>query len=814
MPRRSTLRSVVLLASALAIAGCEETAVLLSTGTASTLQVTAFVDSNGDGMLGSGDETISGLTITVTGPVTLNGETSANGVATIQGLQPGSYVVAATGSVPAGAVLSTAVNPSVTAPFQGAELQATFRYAFAPGAIVGRLFRDDNANGQFDADTDLPAAGIAVSAERAVDGEVFGTITDSEGAFEIRTLRKGSYTVSFGLPANASLVGGDVLAVEVGADGEVSVDAEFEGALLIDISDARTAPIGQSVTVEGVIAWAPPFDGRILFVQDATGGLSVFENNLPAGLAIGDRIRMTGSAGAFDGERQINSITAFEVLSSGPPPVPVQTTGASIAAGEDLGELVTIDGTVEQIDVLNFGNQMVLLRDANGDAFTVYADSRTGVEDTAWQIGQLYGVTGPLGTDESVGGTDLEVDNPNRIEVRSLDDVQPGGATVLIADARNAIGSTVAVQGVITWVPDFDSRVIFLQDETGGISTFDSDLADFAPAGGFQPGHLIRAVATVGAFRGEVQLNDFASIDVLGTVAIPAPEGVTGASVNAGEDQGELVTITATVDAVDNPSFDNQQVTMTDGAGTTFTVYADGRTGLQLTDWTVGERYRVTGVIGSDDRNTPAARIEPRGPADQVVAAPGEVSIAEARALPGETVTVTGTVSRRIGWSGGDDAVAIQDETAGVFIFGFGDIPALDPGDVIQVEGTVGDFRGEVQIDPTSITVVSTGGAAPTPIVITGAQLNQGLFQGQLVSYTGTATVVTEFNDFGTADLEVTDASGTGARVFVDNRAGLSFADFSVGQELVVIGVPGFFDGNDPGGQLEVIIDTDVSFVN
>jgi len=740
MPRRLTLRPVALLAAALAVAGCDDSAVPLSSGTASSLQVTAFVDVDGDGMLGAGDEPISGLTITATGPVAISGETSAAGVATIQGLQPGTYTVTASGSLPTGAVLSTAASPSITAPFQGAELETTFRYAFAPGAIVGRLFRDDNANGQYDPDADLPAAGIAVTAERLSDGEEFEDVTDAEGAFEIRTLRKGTYAVSFGLPDNATLVGGDVVSVEVGAEGEVSLDAEFEGQLLIDIADARTAPVGQSVTVEGAISWAPGFDDRVLFVQDATGGLSVFDFNLPAGLAIGDRIRMTGSAGAFDGERQVNSLTAFEVLSSGPPPVPVQVTAAGISAGENLGELVTIDGTVEQVDVLNFGNQMILLRDGNGDAFTVYADSRTGVEETAWEVGQVYGVTGPLGTDDDVGGTDLEDANPNRVEVRGLDDVQQGGATVAIGDARNAVGSTVAIQGVITWVPSFDDRVLFIQDETGGITTFDFDLADFAPMDGFEAGQLIRAVATVGEFRGEAQLGDFTSVDVLGTVALPAPEGVTGASINAGDDQGELVTITATVDAVENPSFDNQRVTMTDAAGTTFTVYADGRTGLQLGDWTVGERYRVTGVLGFDDRNTPAPQLEPRGPADQVVAPAGELSIAEARVLAGETVTVTGTVSRRVGWSGGDDAIFIQDESAGIAVFGFGAIPAVDPGDVVRIEGEIGDFNGEVQIDPADITVVATGGAAPTPIAVTGAQLNQGLFQGQLVTYSGTAT--------------------------------------------------------------------------
>jgi hypothetical protein len=814
MVRRPLPRLFAATAALLAVTACDESAVILSSGTASTLQVTAFVDVDGNGVFGAGDQAVVGLTITASGAASLTATTGADGIAAFTGVTPGSYTLSIAGDVPAGAVLATAANPTVVAPFQGAELSREFRYAFAPGEITGRLFRDDNGNGEFDADTDLPAAGIGVTATRQSDNEEFSTTTDAGGVFAIGLLRPGTYVVTFDLPSNANLVGGDDFTVTVGSDAAVIIDAEFEGELLIDMATARTAPLGQSVTVEGVISWAPSFDDRVLFVQDGTGGLSVFDFGLPDGLQVGDRIRMTGAAGAFDGERQIGSITAFEVLSSGPPPVPIQVSGASIRAGENLGQLVTINGTVEQVDVLSFGNQMVLLRDENGDTFTVYADSRTGVEDSAWEVGQLYGVVGPLGTDENVGGTDLEDGNPNRVEVRGLDDVQEGGATVAIADARNAIGATVAIEGVITWAPSFDDRVLFIQDATGGITTFDFDLSDFAPMGGFEAGQLIRAVATVGAFRGELQLGSFSSVDVLGTVPIPAPMGVTGASINAGADQGELVTITGTVTGVTNPSFDNQVVTMTDGAGTTFVVYGDGRTGLQIADWTVGVRYRVTGVLGFNEQNPLPAAIEPRSPAD-LVAAPGtNVSIAEARVLAGETVTVRGTVSRRIGWSGGDDSMFIQDESGGITVFGFSGVPAVSPGDVVEVTGSIGAFNGEVQIGTDAVTVTSTGGPAPTPIAATGAQLNGGLFQGQLVTYSGTVTIAEEFNSFGTASLGVTDAMGTTVTVFVDNRSGLSIDDFSVGQELVVIGVPGFFNGNDPGAQIEVIIDTDVTFVN
>ena len=131
----------------------------------------------------------------------------------------------------------------------------------------------------------------------------------------------------------------------------------------------------------------------------------------------------------------------------------------------------------------------------------------------------------------------------------------------------------------------------------------------------------------------------------------------------------------------------------------------------------------------------------------------------------------------------------------------------------LEITGEIGAFNGEVQIGVDAASVISTGGPAPTPIAATGDQLNGGLFQGQLVTYSGTVTIVEAANSFGSASLGVTDAFGTTVTVFVDNRAGLSVDDFSVGQELVIVGVPGFFNGNDPGAQLEVIIDTDVTFV-
>lgn len=809
---RRAFPRLLVLAALLSVAACDEEMVSLESGTPSTLDVRVYVDANGNGAFDSSDQPIGSATVTLSGEAGDQTATSgSDGLARFEGVMPGGYTLSISAQPPSGIVLASAATPSIEAEFRGGQIDAEFRFAFQPGSVSGRLFRDDNDNQEFDADADLAAVGIPVDlfAGSSASGDpVASTMTDGEGLFEFGTLRPGTYTVRVNALETMELEGGTTRTVEVGPGAESSLNVLFTGTLLIDMADARTAPEGQTVTVRGVISWAPGFDDRVLYLQDESAGISVFDFNLPEGLTRGTRVEITGTRGSFAGEVQISPVIAIEVLGSASTPVPQPVAAVEINAGEFQGQLVSIDGVVEQVDVLRFDNQMVRLRDEAGETFAVKVDSRTGVGPDTWVVGETFGVTGVLGTDTDESGTDIEDDHPHRIEVRGPDDVQRGGATTPIADARANVGSTVVVQGVVTWAPGFDDRVLFLQDETAGISLFDFGLEDFTPADGFQMGDLVRIRATVGAFRGEVQLEDVEQLEVMDNVAVPSPMGVTGAQLNAGQFQGELVSITATVLSVDVPSFDNQFVTLQDAAGTQFHVFSDGRTGVKPADWTVGSTVRVSGVVGADDRNDPAARIELRGSMDLAPATAGVISVAEARAMTGETVTVEAVVTRVPGW---DDRVAfVQDETAGLSLFSFS-LPELSPGDRVRLTGEISAFRGETQMGPDDVQVLAVS-PVPDPAMVSGAQINDGLFQGQLVQAGGTVVSVEVVNDFGTQEVLVQDLAGAVFRVLVDNRTGLSEADWTVGQEVTIVGVLGFNEGDDPGARLEVIRSDDVTF--
>ena len=343
--------------------------------------------------------------------------------------------------------------------------------------------------------------------------------------------------------------------------------------------------------------------------------MSVFDFDLStlAGrdLMVGDSIRITGLSTSFRSEVQLNDITALQILATVAEPNARSVTAADINAATFAGELVTIDGTVLTVDTLSFGNQYVLLEDAAADTFAVFGDSRTGVTTASWEAGQTYAVTGVLGTDD-------RDPFPHRVEVRSTGDVVLGGSVIDIADARTMDGEAVTVEGVVTWAVPFNSpmREVFLQDATAGISLFDFDLEAIAGVA-LQEGDRIRVRGTVGSFRSEVQLGSATSVSVLGNEAVPAPREVTAAEINAGMFQGELVMVTgATVVDVTVLSFGNQRVELTDASAGTFYVYGDSRTGVMDTDWTVGEVYTVTGVLGTDDRDTPAPRLEVRQTSD------------------------------------------------------------------------------------------------------------------------------------------------------------------------------------------------------
>ncbi|QUG40320.1 chitobiase/beta-hexosaminidase C-terminal domain-containing protein [Psychrobacillus sp. INOP01] len=152
-------------------------------------------------------------------------------------------------------------------------------------------------------------------------------------------------------------------------------------------------------------------------------------------------------------------------------------------------------------------------------------------------------------------------------------------------------------------------------------------------------------------------------------------------------------------------------------------------------------------------------------------------NIAAARATtnPDKLVKITGTVTTGMGFWGGK-AFYLQDTTAG--IYAFTSSADVNPGDVVELEGKVSPYSGEIQIQPTKITKISTGNEMPFEQIITPAGVNDET-QGERVTVNNVAiTNLTKTNDYGTFEFTATHENGESVVIRNDNRNGLDYDTF------------------------------------
>jgi len=99
------------------------------------------------------------------------------------------------------------------------------------------------------------------------------------------------------------------------------------------------------------------------------------------------------------------------------------------------------------------------------------------------------------------------------------------------------------------------------------------------------------------------------------------------------------------------------------------------------------------------------------------------VSIADAKSQIGSNVTISGIVSTP-DYGANNGQYYVQDETAGINIIHFSNNGLVEIGDEVELIGTVGEFSNQVQIEVSSVTVISSGNAIPSPISINTSDLS------------------------------------------------------------------------------------------
>nr|WP_316046846.1 DUF6359 domain-containing protein [Planococcus glaciei] len=194
--------------------------------------------------------------------------------------------------------------------------------------------------------------------------------------------------------------------------------------------------------------------------------------------------------------------------------------------------------------------------------------------------------------------------------------------------------------------------------------------------------------------------------------------------------------VRAGVNLVDNPQNFKAHVTITGTLGTYFT---------------------VPGLRSASAFTIISAGEEPPAPPE-----PTKVdTLAKARTMPGELIQVEGTVTTGTGFWGGN-AFYIQDETAGIYVYTTS--AKVAPGDNVRLIGTVSAYSGELQLQPTTIEVISSNNELPAVQTITPAGVNEET-QGELIELKNVAiTGLAAVNNFGTFEFTAKAENGENRR--------------------------------------------------
>jgi len=152
-------------------------------------------------------------------------------------------------------------------------------------------------------------------------------------------------------------------------------------------------------------------------------------------------------------------------------------------------------------------------------------------------------------------------------------------------------------------------------------------------------------------------------------------------------------------------------------------------------------------------------------------------NIAAARSVTDgdKLIKVSGTVTTGTGFWGGQ-AFYLQDTSAGIYVFTSS--ADVNPGDIVELEGKVSPYSGELQIQPTKISKISSGNELPLQQIITPAGVNDET-QGEQVSINNVVvTNLTNVNDYGTFEFTATHENGESVVIRNDNRNGLNYETF------------------------------------
>ena len=377
------------------------------------------------------------------------------------------------------------------------------------------------------------------------------------------------------------------------------------------IADARVAPDGSLVTIEGLALTDADFSDGGGFLADDSGGIAVLLSD--GAFTRGQIVRV---GGAVDDRYQQRTIRASgdDLLVLGAGVEPDALAAATGAIGEALeGQLVELSGIVQGGATALSGALAFDVDDGSGTV-RVYVGDLSGIETSGWASGVLLRIRGVVGQRDSSGtGTSgyrimprdpadvLDASAPTPTPSASATPTPSPGASatpdalplLTVAEARAAgKNAVVRVRGVVTLSTGLmDPGSAALQDASGAIFLRPSD-----DAGALVAGTLIELIGTRSSWTGMESIRVSMPPTVVGSGPLPEPaQRVTGA---VGEpDEARLISVHgAVVSGPQRTSAQNVYFDLDDGSGP-LRVYLSPQSGVDGAAVARGSQLEIRGVL-------------------------------------------------------------------------------------------------------------------------------------------------------------------------------------------------------------------------
>jgi DNA/RNA endonuclease YhcR with UshA esterase domain len=235
----------------------------------------------------------------------------------------------------------------------------------------------------------------------------------------------------------------------------------------IAISEARAKAAGTLVTVEGVVTTEPgAFGGQAFYLQDATGGVYVFQSL--SGFHQGDTVKVTASTALFNTEFELAD--PVEIAKTGVASLPAPTPVSAVTA-DNQGQLLTLnDVTISNIITATPAGSFEFDALKDGVSNHIRVDTRTGLSLSTFPY-----TAGQKVTIQGVGAIFKEV---FQLKPRGLSDFSVAAdtaapvTTATLSSAPNAAGwFKEDVTVTLTAVDDQEGAVTTQYGINGATST-------------------------------------------------------------------------------------------------------------------------------------------------------------------------------------------------------------------------------------------------------------------------------------------------------------------------------------------------------